>query len=110
MIADGHLSIIRLDNSKYNPLFFTYYFRSVLGYFQIERDYTGATNQIELYADEIANFKIPDISLNRQKMIVDEIKEELDRQSVYIKKIGEERTKIDRIRVALSLRSCRRND
>ena len=65
--------ILRL-NENYNPLFFTYFFRSILGCFQVERDYTGATNQIHLYWDQISNFKIPDIPLERQEEIVDEIK------------------------------------
>jgi type I restriction enzyme S subunit len=88
--------IIRL-NKKYNPLFFTYFFRSILGYFQIERDYTGATNQIHLYWDQILNFLIPNISLKTQQKVVDEIKTELDKQEEMKKKIEEERNKIDEI-------------
>jgi len=47
-VVDGHVSIVRIDPEKYNSLFFVYFFRSILGYFQFERDFTGATNQIEL--------------------------------------------------------------
>lgn len=97
LVADGHISIIRIDNKKYNLLFFVYFFRSILGYFQIERDFTGATNQIELYADEISNFQIPDISLKDQQKIVDEIKAELDKQEEMKRKIDTERAKIDEI-------------
>jgi len=68
-----------------------------LGYFQIERDFTGATNQIELYANEISNFQIPDISLKSQQKIVDEIKTELDKQEEMKKKIETQRNKIDEI-------------
>ena len=88
--------ILRL-NEKYNPLFFTYFFRSVLGYFQVERDFTGATNQIHLYWDQIANFQIPNISLKHQQKIVDEIKTELDKQEEMKKKIETQRNKIDEI-------------
>lgn len=97
LVVDGHISIIRIDKNKYNPLFFTYFFRSILGFFQIERDYTGATNQIELYANEIENFLIPDISLTEQKRIVNEIKSELDKQEEIKKKIENLRKKIDKI-------------
>jgi type I restriction enzyme S subunit len=97
LVADGHLSIVRVDESKYSRLFFTYFFRSILGYFQIERDFTGATNQVELYAGEISNFQIPDISLKAQQKIVDEIKAELDKQEEMKKKIEVERNKIDEI-------------
>jgi len=88
--------ILRL-NEKYNPLFFTYFFRSILGYFQVERDFTGATNQIHLYWDQIANFQIPNISLKHQQKIVDEIKTELDKQEEMKKKIETQRNKIDEI-------------
>lgn len=97
LVADGHVSIVRIDDKKYSRQFFTYFFRSVLGYFQIERDFTGATNQIELYADEISNFRIPNISFKAQQKIVDEIKAELDKQEEIKSKIESERNKIDEI-------------
>lgn len=97
LVADGHVSIIKIDDKKYSRQFFTYFFRNVLGYFQIERDFTGATNQIELYSDEIQNFRIPNISLKKQAEIVSEIKTELNKQEAIKKKIEEERDKIDKI-------------
>jgi type I restriction enzyme, S subunit len=72
--------ILRVDEERYNPLFLTYFLRSILGAFQIEREYTGATNQIHLYANEILNFKIPNISLDIQTEIVAKIKQQLDAQ------------------------------
>jgi type I restriction enzyme S subunit len=107
LVVDGHISIIRIDNKKYNPLFFTYFFRSILGYFQIERDFTGATNQIELYAAEISNCQIPDISFRDQQKIVDEIKMKLDKQEKIDKKIQEERNKINQI-IEMAIRKERK--
>jgi type I restriction enzyme S subunit len=80
LLADGHITILRVNNDKYNPLFLTYFLRSILGTYQIERDYTGATNQIELYSTEIGNFKIPDFTLEKQQKIVDNIKTKIDVQ------------------------------
>ncbi len=97
LVVDGHISIIRIDKNIYNPLFLTYFFRSILGFFQIERDYTGATNQIELYASEIEKFFIPNISLTEQERIVNEIKAELDKQKETEKEIETKRNKIDTI-------------
>jgi len=97
LIADGHISVIRIDGEKYNPLFFAYFFRSILGYFQIERDFTGATNQIDLYTNEISNFQIPNLSLDDQQRTVDEIKAELDKQKLIKQKIEAERKKINYI-------------
>ena len=93
-LADGHISIIRIDETKYNPLFLTYFLRSILGTYQIERDYTGTTNQIELYAQEIANFQIPDLSLSEQERIVSQIKSQLDAQKLIEKEIEYKQTAI----------------
>lgn len=97
LIADSHISIIRVNENKYSPLFLTYFLRSILGVFQIERDYTGATNQIELYADEIENFNIPYISINEQIQIVEKIKSKIDEQKNIDKQIQEKQNKIDKI-------------
>lgn len=97
LVADGHISIVRIDDKKYSRQFFIYFFRSILGFFQIERDFTGATNQIELSADAISNFKIPDIPLDRQEKIVDEIKAELDKQEAMKSRIESARNEIDKI-------------
>lgn len=97
LAADGHISIIKINDKKYNCLFFIYFFRSVLGYFQIERDFTGTTNQIELGVNEISNFKIPNIPLPAQQKIVDEIKSELENQEQLEKQIKNQRNNIDRL-------------
>lgn len=97
LFVDNHISIIKIDNTKYNKMFFVYYFSSILGIFQMERDYTGATNQIELQPDEIESFKIPNIPLPKQQRIVDKIKGKLDKQELINNQIQEKRNQIDKI-------------
>jgi type I restriction enzyme S subunit len=97
LVADGHISIIRVDNRKYNCQFLTYFLRSILGVFQIERDYTGATNQIELYSSEIENFDIPDFSLDKQAEIVMKIKTQIDAQNVIDQQIEQKQEAISKI-------------
>ncbi|RKQ32303.1 restriction endonuclease subunit S [Oceanobacillus halophilus] len=79
-VVDGHVSIVRVNENKYNKLFLVFFLRSILGTFQIERDFTGATNQVELYADAIMNFDIPDLSIAEQdrivKIIITKLKEQ----------------------------------
>lgn len=93
--ADGHISIIRIDEEKYSKKFFVYWFRCVLGYFQIERDYVGCTNQIELYDEQIKNFFIPDISLKRQEVIVSLVDSALKCQEKAVTQMLECRKRID---------------
>ncbi|MEI0518305.1 hypothetical protein [Brachyspira murdochii] len=84
--------IIRIIN--YNKLFFVYFFRSILGYFQMERDFTGTTNQIHLRWKEIENFKIPNIPLEKQQEMVDEIDNKIKEQQKINIQIEKERNKI----------------
>ena len=96
-VVDGHVSIVRVDEKKYNRQFLVYFFRSIIGAFQIERDYTGATNQIELYADQIEAFLIPDISLKHQQKVVDQVKKALDEQSKIKYQIEEKQNEISKV-------------
>ncbi|MBB6497790.1 hypothetical protein [Methanococcus maripaludis] len=97
LVVDGHISILSIDNTKYNPLFFIFYMRSILGGFQFERDYTGATNQIELYANEIHEFLVPNIEIEKQCRIVNEIKQKLNENKLIEKHIEEKCAKIEEI-------------
>lgn len=85
---------LRLDKEKYNTLFFTFFFRSMLGVFQFERDFTGTTNQIHLYDEQIKCFDIPDLSLEKQQEIVSKIESRINAQKDIDKKIAEKRQKI----------------
>lgn len=96
-LVDGHVSILRVNKEKYNIWFLTYFLRSVLGAYQIEREYTGATNQIELYPEQISEFKIPDLALELQEDIVAQIKVHLDLQKETEKEIDENRKQIRQI-------------
>lgn len=76
VIVDNHISIIRL-NSSFNPYFVTYFLRTILGAFQIERDYSGTTNQIDFYPDQVGNLQIINLDRREQDLIVDKINIEL---------------------------------
>lgn len=97
LVVDGHVTILSVKQDLYNPLFLTYFLRSILGTFQIERDFTGATNQIELYSSEIENFDIPSFSLAKQTEIVEKIKSQLDAQKVIDSQIEEKHQTINKL-------------
>jgi type I restriction enzyme S subunit len=86
-LADGHISIIRVNQEKVNPYYLTYYLRSIFGYFQIETNFSGMSNQIEIYPNDIERFEIlfPDKSI--QDQIVQEIDSKLNEQKKFIKQI-----------------------
>ena len=89
--------LIRLKENIYDIYFFTYFFRSILGAYQIERDYTGATNQIHLYDKQIKSFNIPDIPLKEQTKIVVKIKSRIDAQKEIDKQIKEKQNEISEL-------------
>jgi type I restriction enzyme S subunit len=86
--------IIRLNEKEYNPLFFIYFLRSILGAFQIERDYTGTTNQIHLYEPQISMFDLPDISIKEQEVLSKTIESKLKNQVVFDQQAKNKREKI----------------
>lgn len=52
-IADGHVTIIRVDQKKIYPEYVADYLRTGFGALQVERLYTGSTGLIELTPDNI---------------------------------------------------------
>jgi restriction endonuclease S subunit len=85
---------IRLEN--YNHRFAYYYFRT--DYFQhlIHTHKKGLQNQ-NIFPSQIRELPIIDISLEKQQKIVDEIKEELDKQEMTKYQINNERRKIEKV-------------
>lgn len=96
-VADNHISIIDIDETKYNKEFLVYFLRSIIGYYQIERDFTGCTNQIELQVEQINNFRIPNISLTEQAEIVSRVKRKIHKQDSIKNEITAEREQINKI-------------
>ena len=80
-IADGHISIISLDESKYDIDFIVYFLRSILGQLQIEKYWSGSSGQIELNIREVGKIVIPShklISKQEQIKIAKNITKKLD--------------------------------
>jgi len=86
---------IRLKN--YNPLFAYYYFRTEYFQYLIEINKKGLGNNTNIFPNQIQEFPLIDISLEKQAEIVAEIKDELDEQQKTIQKIEIERNKIGEI-------------
>lgn len=85
---------IRLKN--YHPLFAYYYIRSTYFQYLIEVYKKGLQNQ-NIFPIVVREFPIPDIALEDQQRIVDEIQEEIDKQNDIKQQIVYLREKIDAI-------------
>ena len=89
-MADGHVSILRLNNNVINPFYFKYYMMQEKIQEKLYAEcVNGSTNQIELAKDKFLEFNvvIPEISL-QNKFI--EIVQLIDKQKFnYINKINE---------------------
>lgn len=101
VLADAHISIVTINEKLYNPLFLVYFLRSILGTYQIERDYTGTTNQVELYANEISNFDILNISLEQQQAIAQKIKAQIDNQNFIDEQIKQKQQEISHLIISV---------
>lgn len=74
-IADGHVTIIRVDTSIIDPYYLADYLRKGFGNKQVERLYTGSTGLIELTPEQVASIVV-DIkdSINEQKQVSKELR------------------------------------
>ncbi|HCL57806.1 MAG TPA: hypothetical protein DHW82_12475 [Spirochaetia bacterium] len=95
--ADSHVSIIRFNQEKITPNFLNYYCQSFFGVEQLKYIEMHIKGTPEIYEAQLNYFQIPNIPLTYQQKIVDEIKEELDKQEEIKRKIEKERNKIDEI-------------
>ncbi|WP_017167364.1 N-6 DNA methylase [Xanthomonas phaseoli] len=60
-IADGHVTIIRVDQSTMDPYFLADYLRCGFGADQISRLYTGSTGLIELTPEHVNEIVVPNL-------------------------------------------------
>lgn len=75
-IADGHVTVIRVDQNKVNPYYLADYLRAGGGAIQIERLYTGATGLIELQPEEVDQILVDLLSgPDEQKSVSDALRE-----------------------------------
>ena len=85
---------IRIDKEKSDPEFVYYYFRSTYFQYLIEIYKKGLQNQ-NIFPVVIREFPMPDISLEEQHRIVDEIHTEIAKQDRIRAEIVNLRTEID---------------
>ena len=69
-IADGHVTIIRVDPKVIAPRFLADYLRVGYGRSQIDKLYTGSTGLIEIAPQDVGDIKLPfDLSLAVQRTL-----------------------------------------
>ena len=97
LFADGHISIVRVNEELYVPEFLLIYLWSIYGNYQFEREFVGSTNQVEIYPEQIDDFLIPDVSTEVQKKIVEEMMEMIGKQKQVKSKITNYKDEISRL-------------
>lgn len=92
-ITENFARIIIKDKNCYAPEYINYCLQSKTSVYQVD-EYKGRNSQGKLALFRVNKIKIPDINKTQQQKIVDEIKDELDKQEDLKKKIETERKKI----------------
>lgn len=86
-IADGHVTIVRVDTSIIDPYYLADYLRKGFGNKQVERLYTGSTGLIELTPEQVASIVVDmKDSINEQKQVSKELR---NCEKKYAKKMEE---------------------
>ena len=70
-VVDNHVTIIRSDGQRCNPIYLALYLNSKLGQMQTERWLSGSSGQIEIYPADIARFVVYLPSKDFQQRIAD---------------------------------------
>ncbi|TDM54636.1 N-6 DNA methylase [Aliivibrio fischeri] len=84
-IADGHVTIIRIDRTQLDPYYVADYLRAGFGKVQIERLYTGSTGLIELTPEQVKSIIIDDVGgIDNQKVLSKELRK---KEKSYMNKI-----------------------
>ena len=74
-IADGHVTIIRVDTQKIDPYYLADYLRYSFGSLQVNRLFTGSTGLIELTPEQVDSIVIElPVSVDDQKSISTQIR------------------------------------
>lgn len=93
-LADGHVSILRVDEEIINPIFFKYYFMQERIQKKLYSEcVNGSTSQIELSKDKFLNFNVIIPNLKEQKQF-ENIVQQIDKQKFEIQKSLEETQKL----------------
>lgn len=95
-ITENFARLIIKDKDNYLPEYVNYCLQSKTSVYQID-EYKGRGSQGKLALFRIKKIKMPKISKQQQKEIVDEIKTELDKQELLKQQITTEKNKIDKI-------------
>ena len=74
-IADGHVTVIRVDQKTIYPEYLCDYLRKGFGAKQINRLFTGATGLIEITPDDVNEIIIPPLlDLEKQRQLSEELR------------------------------------
>lgn len=88
---------MRIHLNNYNPAFAYYYFRTDFFQELIYGHKKGLGNNTNIFPVQIQEFPIPDISLDEQQKIVNEIQSKINEQNKIKNQIEELRNSIDKI-------------
>lgn len=89
-VADGHVTIIRINSKEIIPEYLCDYLRAGFGALQIERLYTGSTGLIELTPQDVDSIIIDKLkSTKEQKSISGKLRKEEDNYNLTLDKAEE---------------------
>jgi hypothetical protein len=69
-LADGHISIVRINAENYEPALLIQLLRHRVVQWQIEQGLTGSTNQIDIYPNQIESLRVPRLDSDVRKKLL----------------------------------------
>ena len=96
-LADTHVSIIQVDKKLIEKDFLNYYFQSFLGRWQLKHLERHVKGPVEIYGEDLVNFRIVNFPRKKQREIAKKISRSLEAQKKHYDAINSLNKKIDDI-------------
>ena len=111
-VPEGHVTVIRVDQSKVYPEYLCDYLRKGFGYDQIQRVFTGSTGMIEITHEDVDEILVPKLSsISKQKKLSSQLRaKEQEAAEVAEKAVKIVSSAEDVFRVATLPRDCQSSE
>ena len=96
-VVDNHVTIIRTDTAKCNPLYLSVYLSSPTGLMQTDKWLSGSSGQIELYPSAIARFLVYLPSMDSQESVARLVQQSYDARRKAKTLLDEAKAKVEEL-------------
>ena len=96
-VVDNHVTIIRSDKQRCNPVYLALYLNSKLGQMQTEKWLSGSSGQIEIYPSDIARYVVYLSTMESQQKVADLVVQSWEARQKARQLLEEAKSKVENL-------------